>query len=303
MAFELEPFVRRIREENLNVHGIAVQQHGALLGAHRFSEDMPHTLHSASKTFLSTGIGMLSDEGRLSLDDRVMDFFPDKLPDPVPMELAALTIHHLLIMSAGRDKKLLMYQTPKEITDWVRYYLSLPFDRMPGARFRYDSGCTYILSAIITRITGETALDYLYPRLFAPLGITEKPQWDTCPMGITLGGAGLFLRTMQLLPLGQLYLDGGMYKGKRVVSEDYVNRAMTRHSESRSSQKDEREDWHSGYGYQLWLCANGCRRASGALGQYIIISKEKDAVIALNSTEIHQQDILHAVWDTVYSRL
>ncbi len=303
MALQFGPFIQRIQRETLNVHGIVVHQDGKQLGTHRFTESLPHMLHSASKTFLATGIGMLMDEGKLALDDKVISYFSDQLPYAIDEKLAAMTIHDLLIMASGHEYQIVMRNLHLDDPDWARFFLALPMERMPGQLFRYDSGCTYMLSAIITKITGETALDFLYPRLFMPLGITEKPQWDACPLGLTMGGTGLHLKTEQLVPLGQLYLNGGVYQGKRIVSRAYIDKAMTRHIDSAMFTPNHREDWHAGYGYQMWQCVNGCWRASGADGQYIIVSREKDAVITVTSTEVRQQDILNAIWDTVYSQL
>jgi len=303
MTLQFDSFVERIQRENLHLNGIVVSQHGEVVGSHRFTKNLPHLLHSASKTYLSTGIGILIDEGKLSLQSQVISYFPERLPETVSPELEMMTVHDLLIMASGHEYRMIMRNLQLDDPDWVHFFLALPMVRKPGILFRYDSACTYMLSAILTKITGETALDYLFPRLFVPLGITEKPRWDTCPLGLTLGGTGLYLKTEQMISLGQLYLNGGMYNGQRIVSKEYVDLSMTRHIVPTMPDPNQKEDWHTGYGYQMWECANGCWRASGADGQYIILSKEKDAVIAITSTESRQQDNLHAVWDEVYSQL
>lgn len=157
-----------------------------------------------------------------------------------------------------------------EDRDWVRYYLSNPFDRMPGERFSYDIGCTYILSAVVQQISGETTLDFLTPRLFEPLGL-EKPYWETCPMGRSLGGAGLFLRTKELLPFGQLCLQHGVYNGKQLVSAEYLAQAASKQIDT---QPDAPKDSCCGYGYQFWMCHNGTYRADGAYAQFLIMDEE-----------------------------
>lgn len=298
----LSDFKARIAQERLNVFGVAVQQHGQLIAAHQFAADIPRVLHSLSKSFAAAGVGMAIEAGLFSLQDKVVDFFPEDCPEQISPELAAMNVWHLLTMSAGHDEAQMLSQKRIHIQDpnWVRYYLSLPLDRMPGERFVYDSACTYILAAIMEKVTGEHLVDYLMPRLFAPLGITQRPLWETCPRGITLGCAGLHLRTQQILPFGQMYLDGGVYNGQQVVPAAWVKESMKKQIDSTFP---EGYDWCQGYGYQFWLCRNGAVRGSGANSQYCIIWPEKDAVIAVTSNETRQQEVLDAVWETIGNQL
>ena len=183
----LKAFASLVEENQYGVHAAAVMQHGEFLEEYRVVPDDPHILHSLSKSFTSVAIGMLIDEGKLSLDNRIAPFFPELLLQNPCTELLALSVRDLLRMAPGRDRPLMMSNQRGliEDRDWVRYYLSNPFDRMPGERFSYDTGCTYILSAVVQQISGETTLDFLTPRLFEPLGL-EKPYWETCPMGRSL---------------------------------------------------------------------------------------------------------------------
>lgn len=293
----LQPFASLVEEKQLGVHAAAVMQHGAFLGEYRVVPDEPHILHSLTKSYTSVAVGMLIGEGRLALDDRIASFFPELLPAHPSRELLALSVRDLLRMAPGRDQPSMMANQRGLIEDknWVRYYLSKPFDRMPGERFSYDTGCTYILSAVVQQVSGETTLDFLTPRLFEPLGI-EKPYWETCPMGRSLGGAGLFLRTKELLPFGQLCLQHGIYNGKRLVSADYLAQATSKQIDT---QPDAPKDSRCGYGYQFWMCHNGTYRADGAYAQFLIVDEENDAVIAVNSKSDRGQEILDAVWETV----
>lgn len=298
----LSDFKARIAQEGLNVFGVALQQHGELIAAHQFAEDVPRVLHSLSKSFAAAGVGMAIDQGLFSVEDRVVDFFPEDCPKQISPELAAMKVWHLLTMSPGHDEAQMLSQKRIHIQDenWVRHYLSLPLDRMPGERFVYDSACTYLLAAIMEKVTGEHLVDYLMPRLFAPLGITQRPLWETCPRGITLGCAGLYLKTQQILPFGQMYLDGGVYKGQQVVPASWVQASMQKQIDSDFPAGP---DWRNGYGYQFWLCQNGAVRGSGANSQYCIIWPEKDAVIAVTSNEPRQQAVLDAVWACIGDRL
>lgn len=293
----LQAFSSVVEEKQYGVHAAAVMQHGTLLDEYRTVPDTPHILHSLTKSFTSLAVGMLADDGKLSLDDKIVSFFPKQMPSEPCAALLALSVRDLLRMAPGRDQPLMMSNQRGQIKDrdWVRYYLSMPFDRMPGERFSYDTGCTYLLSAAVQEISGETTLDFLTPRLFEPLGI-PKPYWETCPMGRSLGGAGLFLRTKELLPFGQLCLQHGVYQGKRLVSEAYLRQATSKQIDTLPyAPKDSR----CGYGYQFWMCHNGTYRADGAYAQFLIVDEENDAVVAIQSKSDNGQGILDAVWETV----
>ena len=302
MTVSLQAFIDRVQAEELNVFGIAVQQHGEIVATHRFAPDEPHVLHSLSKSYLVMGVGMLVDEGKLSIHDKVIDFFPDKLPEVVSERLAAMEVYHLLTMTCGHKEPFMMGTARPHIPggDWVRFFLANDPEVMPGTRFLYESGCTYMLSAIITKITGQTALDFLMPRLFEPMGITERPYWVHCPMGITEGCAGLYLRTEQILPFGEMILHEGVYNGQRLVSAEWIKAATTRQVDS---SLDRGRDWYNGYGYQFWISHNGTPRGSGADGQFLIVMAEQDAVITVNSQEPRQQAILDCIWDLVAPQL
>lgn len=296
----LEDFKQEARRRGLNLHGVAVQQDGAVVDAYQWQADEPHILHSLSKSFTVMAVGMLAESGRLSLDDKVIGFFPDECPETVSPELAAMTVRHLLTMSAGHAQPKMMSHQRREIQDdnWVRYYLSCHPDRMPGEVFVYDSGCTYILSAITQTITGQTVLDYLTPRLFEPLGL-GRPVWETCPRGITLGCAGLYLRTQQLLPFGQMVLDGGSYAGRQLVPRHWIGEATRKQIDNQS----ENIDWRSGYGYQFWMCHNGAFRGDGANGQLCVMIPAKRAVVAVTANEQNMQSELDAVWTAILPKL
>lgn len=298
----LADFTARIEREGLTLHGVAVQQHGKLLAEHRWIADTPHILHSLSKSFTSTAVGMAIAEGKMTLEDKVIDYFPALLPQEVSPELETLTVRHLLTMSPGRDKPCMMNDQRPHILepDWVKYYLSQPFDRMPGERFSYDTGCTYVVGAIVQQATGEKLIDYLMPRLFTPLHI-YRPMWDECPMGRNVAGAGLFLRTKELLPFGQLYLQKGVYEGWRLVSESWVQEATSLQIETAGWADS--PDAQAGYGYQFWRCQNGAYRADGAHSQFCIVLEKLDAVVAVTAEEYNSQAVLDAVWEEICPKL
>lgn len=171
--------------------------------------------------------------------------------------------------------------------------VSLPVEYQPGTWFVYNTGATYMLSAIITQLTGETLLDYLRPRLFDPLGITN-PTWESDPRGLSIGGAGLHIKTEEIANFGQMYLQKGMWQGKRLLTEAWVAEATKATSDNSNTQTN--PDWTVGYGYQFWRCQHNGYRGDGAFGQYCIVLPEQDSVLVMISGVQDMQAVLNKVW-------
>ena len=167
----------------------------------------------------------------------------------------------------------------------------MPFK--PGTHFLYNTSATYMQSAIVQKVTGQTVLEYLQPRLFGPLGI-ENPTWETSPQGISTGGYGLSVRTEDIAKFGQLYLQRGKWQGRQLVPEAWVDRATARQTSNGSRPES---DWDQGYGYQFWRCRHGAYRGDGAFGQYCVVMPEQDAVVAITSGLKNMQQVLDLVWE------
>jgi CubicO group peptidase (beta-lactamase class C family) len=210
-----------------------------------------------------------------------------------------LTLHDLLRMTSGHDNPPLTAaeRASLEEKDWVKYYMSLPLDRAPGELFTYSSGDTFIISALIQAATGQTVQDYLTPRLFEPLGI-HNVYWESSPLGITLGCAGLVINNEELSRFGQFLLQRGMWEGKQLVPAEWIDFATRKQIDNQGS-----VDWNQGYGCQFWMCTHDAYRADGAYGQFCIVLSDKDAVIAINSQEEHMQEILDIVWAEILPQL
>lgn len=283
-----------------------VLQHGEVvaetwLGEH--TPDQPHILNSVSKSFTATAIGLAVAEGRLRVTDKVISFFPDKLPAKVSDNLAAMEIKDLLTMSTGHAAE---PRPGNEVKSWVEYFLSCPVEYTPGTHFLYNSQATYMLSAILQQVTGERLIDYLYPRLFRPLGIVGA-YWQQSPEGIDVGGWGLYVKTEDMAKLGQLFLQKGEWKGKQVVPREWIETASAYQVASLPAgvKKEElkekglsakNSDWLQGYGYQMWRCRHNAYRADGAAGQYIIVLPEKDAVIVTTAHINDMQAEINLIW-------
>ncbi|HEU5118062.1 MAG TPA: serine hydrolase, partial [Isosphaeraceae bacterium] len=274
-----------------SLHSVMMVRHGKVIAEGwwaPYSAESPHELYSLSKSFTSTAVGLAINEGKLSLDDEVLKFFPDEAPEKPENHLKSMRVRDLLRMSTGQQS-----EPPREGENWAETFLSHPVPFKPGTHFLYNTSATYILSAIVQTATGETVLDYLTPRLFEPLGI-EKPTWGTSPQGVSLGGYGLNVRTEDIARFGQLYLQKGMWDGKPVVPEAWVSAATSLQTSNGSNPKS---DWDQGYGYQFWRCRNGAYRGDGAFGQFCIVMPEQDAVIAITSGLKDMQAVLNLVWE------
>ncbi len=252
----------------------------------------PHIMFSVSKSFTSTAVGMAIAEGRLKVSDPVISFFPDELPPVISPNLAAMQVQHLLSMSTGHaiDTTSLIFEPG--VTRGTRAFLAVPVEHKPGTHFLYNTGATYILSAIIQKLTGQTLLEYLTPRLFEPLGL-ENPSWEISAEGISTGGVGLGITTADLLKFGQLYLQKGVWNGKSLISQEWLKAATTKQSDNSA---EANPDWQQGYGYQFWVCRHGAYRGDGAFGQFCLVMPEQDAVLAITAGLEDMQPVLNLVW-------
>lgn len=297
-------FTTAIEKANLNVHSIMVVRHGQVVGEGwwaPYAPQLKHTLYSLSKAFTSTAVGLAVAEGRLTVDDKIVSFFPDQLSATVSENLAAMRVKDLLTMSTGHDKEPNIRANGN--TNWIKAFLAAPVDHKPGTHFLYNSGATYMLSAIVQKLTGQPILTYLTPRLFGPLGI-EGADWEVDPNGINTGGWGLRLHTEDIAKFGQLCLQKGMWNGKRLLPEAWVADATRFEVQSGTPGSETKplnpeSDWHQGYGYQFWRCRHNAYRGDGAMGQYCIVMPDQDAVIAITSETSDMQAILAAVWDHI----
>jgi len=284
-------FVNTLDREGGGVHSVMVVRHGRVILEGwwaPYTPDMPHELYSLSKSFTSTAVGMAVAEGRLSVDDEVLRFFPSDTPENPSAHLRAMRARDLLTMSAGHQDE------TSSAADRIspKSFLAHPVPHKPGTHFKYNTPATFMLSAIVQARTGSNVLDYLRPRLFEPLGI-EGATWDTNTAGISLGGYGLKVRTEDIAKFGELYRRKGMWNGRRLLPEAWVDLATSRQMSNGSNPKS---DWDQGYGFQFWRCRNGAYRGDGAFGQYCIVMPEQDTVVAITSGLKDMQAILDRVW-------
>lgn len=289
-------FIEGVEQRVGGLHSVMLLRHGKVAAEGwwaPYAPQHPHMLYSLSKSFTSTAVGLAVSEGRLTVDTPVVSFFPDDRPAKVGPHLAAMQVRHLLSMSTGHDKDATGPTRQAPDGNWVKAFLAVPVEHAPGTKFVYNSAATYMLSAIVQKLTGKTVLEYLQPRLFEPLGI-EGATWESDPRGINVGGWGLKVKTEDIARFGQLYLQGGRWDGRQVVPEAWIAEA-TRKQISNGSNPN--SDWAQGYGYQFWRCRHGAFRGDGAFGQYCVVMPEQDAVLAITSGVRDMQAVLNVAWE------
>ena len=260
-----------------------------------YDRDTPHMLYSLSKSFTSSAVGFAVAEGKLNLDDQVIKFFPDEAPPDPAVNLRAMRVRDLLRMNTGNqiEAPIRVEDPGKQPDTWVKTFLSHPVPFKPGTHFLYNSPATYMLSAIVQKVTGVTVLEYLRPRLFEPLGFKD-PTWVSSPQGITAGAYGLSVRTEEIARFGELYLHRGMWRGKQLLPANWVAQATSMQTSTGSAPAS---DWDQGYGYQFWRSRHHSFRGDGAFGQYCMVIPELDAVVAITSGVRNMQQVMNLVWD------
>lgn len=260
-----------------------------------YDRETPHMLYSLSKSFVSTAVGLAISEGKLSLDDQVLNFFPEEAPAEPSVNLRAMRVRDLLRMNTGHQSEAPfgVFGPAKTNDSWAKIFLAHPVPFKPGTHFLYNSPATFMLSAIVQKVTGTTVVDYLRPRLFEPLGFKD-PQWSTNPQGITVGAYGLSVRTEEIARFGVLYLQKGTWNGKQLIPASWVEQATSMQTSNGSAPTS---DWDQGYGYQFWRSRHNTFRGDGAFGQYCMVLPEQDAVVVITSGVRDMQKVMNLVWD------
>ena len=261
--------------KDTEMHHFMALRHGKVICECNFApypKGMWHITHSMCKSITGMAIGMLIEEEKLKLDENIYDIFPNHINAFSKIFRPVITVENLLTMTSG-----ITFNESGIVSgnDWLGSFLNASVNGKPGTEFQYNSLNTYVLSAIVTKRTGETLTEYLTPRLFGPLGIT-KYYWETCPKGITKGGWGLFLCAEDMAKLGQLYLQRGKWNGQQLVSEYWIEISTARHLKTQNGTY--------GYGYQLWMEQRpGSFEYNGMLGQNVIIYPDMDMVLVTNA--------------------
>lgn len=290
-------FLNAIDTGRVELHSFMFIRHGKVIAEgwwNPYGSDYKHIMFSASKTFTATAVGLAVSENRLKITDKVISFFPYSLPDSISDYMRALTVQNLLTMSVGQDPEPWVMGSDG---DWIRAFLKTAPVHKPGTVFKYNNAATFMLSAIVQQVTGQTVFDYLQTRIFKPLAI-HGIDWDLSPQGINLGMIGLRLRTEDMAKFGELILLNGVWNGKQLISKEWIKEATSfKIQTSIPGSKDSvgQNDWGQGYCYQMWRGRNNTVRLDGLGGQFVVLIPDKDAIVVLTANAKNTQDELNLV--------
>lgn len=293
---EVQAFIDECIEKNRELHSITVIRHDKIacqVYREPFKPEHRHMMYSVSKSFTSTAIGFAVEEGYLTVETRFVDIFPEARTDKHDEYLEEMTIEDLLTMRSGKNVSIFLDRTKDR---WFKDIMDSPWISEPGTEFLYISENIYLLSCCIHKLTGMSLIDYLRPRLFEPLGMSE-PFWEKCPRGVEAGGWGLMITGEDLAKFTYCYQQMGKFGGKQVIPESWVRVATEYHADN--SAANDTSDSVVGYGYCFWR--NGgyenSYRADGMFCQFGIVFEDLDACISLTGGEIDEQAMRDIIWN------
>jgi len=316
--FSLESFIAAAKEKNLHMSAVMVVQNDTILGLHRFSDVIFHNVFSVAKSHTATAIGFAIDEGLLHLHDKPTEMFADILPPDADPRWQEVTLYHLLTMTSGHGQPYLMAAERKKLRgetqeafsgefqkEWLRFAFSRPMVYEVGKKFSYGNLAPYVAGRMLEKAVGMSIRDYLYEKFWGPIGM-DKPQWDADFKGHTFAASDLYLDIVDMVKLGELYAGGGVYRGKRFLSEEWIKTAGSCHvASSHINPAGNAIDEEEGYGFYFWINhgAENSYRCYGREGQFVIILPEKNAVIGVQAMNSDVQPLIDTVWEEILPQL
>lgn len=289
-------FIEDLNENDIEAHSLMILRHGKVAferWAEPLGPDIPHVMYSVSKSITATAVGLAIEEGLLSLETKLIDVFPEHRLNKKPDEnLEKLNVFHLLTMTAGKDVPV---YGDKSKNRWVQDFFDAKWAFAPGESWRYISENTFMLSAMLARITGESLSDYLTPRLYEPLGFGRVPFWEKDGYGVEAGGWGLYLTTEELAKVMLCYQQGGLFNGRQVIPADWAKQAGQKQVDNHQQYDDPSST--AGYGYGFWRNpVPNSYRADGLLSQFGMVFEDDDACLIMTSCEVFEEKARDCLW-------
>lgn len=305
----VEEYVEEMNRRRKMCHSVLMLRHGKVFAEgywKPFGPDQLHRMYSVSKTFVSAAIGLLADKGRISLEDRIVTYFPDLLPERVNPYLEQTTIRDMLRMATPYPNGSTYWGSDQ---NWIETFFQAPHGQavLPaGSRFLYDTSCSYTLGVLVERLTGMPFLEYLKGNMLRELGFSEQAWCVQAPEGYSWGGSGVECTTRDLARFALVFLNGGALGGKRYLSQEYVRQAASKQIDNLGPEGVDKMHGN-GYGYQIWMTYDGSFSFCGMGGQLAICVPKQDFLLVCTSDMQGDPDeyccVFDVLWDTVLNRL
>ena len=265
---------KEILEKEINAIRYCIYENGEITEREIVKSYPCSNCYSVSKAFTATAIGLLYDMGKIDPDDYIAEILKDELPIKYDGNLKKVKIRHLLTHTTGFSEGCLFEgdRYTHGTDDFLSYAFSQPVPHEPGSVPVYSNSSTYILSRAVEKISGMRMDLFLRERLFSKIGITQY-AWECCPMGHIMGATGLYMPTADVLRLGILFLNRGMWENTRVISEKWVEMATSVQAEQNNS------------GFGFWIEPGKYYSAMGAFSQYLYIIPDRTTVFAEHAYE------------------
>lgn len=295
-------FLNRIESQDLPLHSMILMRGDSIVAETYYApytKDTLHRMFSITKSFVSIAIGILESEGKLSLNDHITHYFPEKLSEKtIHPYLASLTIKDMLMMCTCH--KSTTYKAPG-CTDWVGSFFTTCPDHEPGTTFSYDTSSTHDLCALVQKLTGMTMLDFLRDRFLNEAGFSDEAYVVNAPGGEELGGSGLVAAPMDLLRFMYVISKGGVLNGRQVIPADYIKDATSKQVDTyvKSATWEEMQ----GYGYQFWRTTHNGYACYGMGGQYVIYYPDKDVILVTTADTQGRQGGTQLIYDAFYQEI
>lgn len=301
----IENYLDTIRKSGLEYHSIMILRNGKVAAEQYYQDytaDKPHPLYSVSKVITGIAAWFAINEGLFGVHDKLTELFPDKLPEQLPPHVADLEVYHLLTMTVGHNPRQLSQEAENSSESWIKLFLSAPVNHKPGTVFEYNNLASYMLSALIQKQSGEKLIDYIYPRLYQPLGI-GRTEWEESSEGINVAGWGTSLSTEDLAKIGLFLLQKGRWEDKQLLPAEFVEDACEFKVPTAPAAANEeakaKDDWAQGYCYHVWRSRHNAFSGYGFMGQLVVVIPEKDAVIVTTGKITDMQAQLNLIWKYV----
>jgi len=299
-------FLEKLEEIDIPMHSAIVMRHDKVIMETYYKPYNRNTLHrmfSITKSFVSLGIGLLEEEGKLSLDDHIIQYFPEKLPkDGVHPYIASMTIRDMLRMASAHDKTTFKVML---INDWVRTFFSVTPSHVPGTCFSYDTSSTHTLAALVEKLSGMELLNYLRSKFLDELDFSKDAYCMKDPVGVSMGGSGMMATPYDLLKVMHLIAHKGFYNEKQLLPANYLKEATTKQIDNYSKSATFEE--MQGYGYQFWCTTHNGFVCYGMGGQLALYLPDKDLILITTADTQGRQGgvqlIYDAFWSSVYPAL